>query len=52
MMRIDAIWIAVDPVDMLAGPDRLIALVVQVFGAAQADHGLRSWSHSFMPFGQ
>ena len=39
MMRIDAMWLAVDPVDMRAGADRLIARVVQVFGAAQAHHG-------------
>lgn len=39
MIRIDAMWLAVDPVDMRAGADRLIARVVQVFGAAQAHHG-------------
>lgn len=39
MMRIDAMWLAVDPVDMRAGADSLIARVVQVFGAAQAHHG-------------
>ena len=39
MMRIDAMWLAVDPVDMRAGADRLIARVVAVFGAAQAHHG-------------
>lgn len=39
MMRIDAMWLAVEPVDMRAGADRLIARVVQVFGAAQAHHG-------------
>ncbi|MFN9471346.1 IS66 family insertion sequence element accessory protein TnpB [Acidovorax sp.] len=39
MIRIDALWLAVDPVDMRAGADRLIARVVQVFGAAQAHHG-------------
>lgn len=36
MVRIDTIWLAVD---MRAGADRLIARVVQVFGAAQANHG-------------
>ena len=30
---------AVEPVDMRAGADRLLARVVQVFGAAQAHHG-------------
>jgi transposase len=39
MIRIDAMWLAVDPVDMRAGSDRLIARVVAVFGAAQAHHG-------------
>ena len=39
MIRIDAIWLAVDPVDMRAGADRLLASVVRVFGAAQAHHG-------------
>ncbi|MBK5206792.1 MAG: hypothetical protein JJD98_15715 [Polaromonas sp.] len=33
MIRIDALWLAVDPVDMRAGPERLLARVVQVFGA-------------------
>lgn len=39
MIRIDAMWLAVEPVDMRAGADRLIARVVEVFGAAQAHHG-------------
>lgn len=39
MIRIDAVWLAVRPVDMRAGADRLLASVVQVFGAAQAHHG-------------
>lgn len=39
MIRIDAMWLAVEPVDMRAGVDRLLARVVQVFGAAQAHHG-------------
>lgn len=39
MIRIDAMWVAVEPVDMRAGADRLIARVVEVFGAAQAHHG-------------
>jgi transposase len=39
MIRIDAIWLAVDPVDMRAGAERLLARVVQVFGSAQAHHG-------------
>ncbi len=39
MIRIDAVWLAVEPHDMRAGADRLLASVVQVFGAAQAHHG-------------
>ena len=39
MIRIEAVWLAVEPVDMRAGADRLLARVVQVFGAAQAHHG-------------
>ena len=39
MIRIDAMWVAVKPIDMRAGADRLLAVVVQVFGAAQAHHG-------------
>ena len=39
MIRIDSLWLAVDPVDMRAGADRLLARVVQVFGSAQAHHG-------------
>jgi len=39
VIRIDAVWLAVEPVDMRAGADRLLACVVQVFGAAQAHHG-------------
>jgi transposase len=39
LIRIDAMWLAVEPVDMRAGADRLLARVVQVFGAARAHHG-------------
>ena len=39
MIRIDAMWLAVQPVDMRAGPDRLLAQVVEVFGAARTHHG-------------
>jgi transposase len=39
VIRIDCLWLAVDPVDMRAGTDRLLARVVQVFGAAHAHHG-------------
>ena len=39
MIRIDAMWLSAEPVDMRAGAERLLARVVQVFGAAQAHHG-------------
>ena len=39
MIRIDALWLAVRPMDMRAGTERLLASVVQVFGQAQAHHG-------------
>jgi transposase len=39
MIRIDAVWLAVEPLDMRAGADRLLASVVRVFGAARAHHG-------------
>ena len=39
MIRIDQVWLAVEPVDMRAGAERLLAKVVQVFGAAQVHHG-------------
>ena len=39
MIRIDSLWLAVGPMDMRAGSERLLARVVQVFGGAQAHHG-------------
>ncbi len=39
MIPIDAMWLVVDAVDMRAGADRLLARVVEVFGAARAHHG-------------
>lgn len=39
MIRIDALWLAAEPINMRAGAERLLARVVQVFGAAQAHHG-------------
>ena len=35
MIRIDEIWLATEPLDMRAGPDKALARVVQVFGAAR-----------------
>ena len=39
MIRIDQLWLAVEPLGMRAGAERLLARVVQVFGSAQAHHG-------------
>ena len=39
LIQVDAVWLAVQPIDMRAGADRLLASVVRVFGAAQAHHG-------------
>lgn len=38
MIRIEAVWLAVDPLDMRAGSETILAKVVQVFGAAQPHH--------------
>ncbi len=38
MMRIDAAWLAVEPLDMRAGTDTALAGVVKVFGEARAHH--------------
>lgn len=34
MIRIDAVWLSTEPLDMRAGTDTALARVVQVFGAA------------------
>ena len=38
MIRIDAIWMSTEPLDMRAGFDKALARVVQVFGAAHPHH--------------
>ena len=35
MIRIDAVWLATEPMDMRAGTDTALARVIRVFGAAQ-----------------
>lgn len=35
VIRIDAVWLAVQPLDMRAGTDSVLARVVRVFGSAQ-----------------
>ena len=39
MIRIEAVWLAVQPVDLRSGAERLLAQVVQVFGQARSHHG-------------
>jgi len=38
LIRIDAVWLAVEPLDMRAGTDTALARVVKVFGEARAYH--------------
>jgi transposase len=38
VIRIDAAWFAVEPLDMRAGVDKALARVVSVFGEARAHH--------------
>jgi transposase len=38
VIRVDAAWLAVEPIDMRAGVDTALARVVNVFGEARAHH--------------
>jgi len=38
VIRIEAVWLAVDPLDMRAGGETILARVVQVCGTAQPQH--------------
>ena len=38
MIRIDCVWLAIQPLDMRAGTDTALARVVKVFGAAHPHH--------------
>jgi transposase len=38
VIRIDAVWLAVQPLDMRAGTDTALTRVVQVFGEARPHH--------------
>jgi transposase len=38
MIRVEAVWLAVEPLDMRAGTDTALARVVGVFGEARAHH--------------
>ena len=39
MIRIDALWLCTQPLDMRAGAERLLAYVVQSMGGARSHHG-------------
>ena len=38
MIKIDAVWLAIEPLDMRAGTESALAKVVNVFGAARPHH--------------
>jgi transposase len=38
VIRVDALWLSVAPLDMRAGTDTILAQVVQVFGEARPHH--------------
>jgi transposase len=38
MIRVDAVWMALQPLDMRAGPDTVLMRVVRVFGSAHPHH--------------
>lgn len=38
VIRIDAVWLAIEPLDMRAGTDTALARVVRVFGSARPHH--------------
>ena len=38
MIRVDAVWLAVEPLDLRAGTEAALAKVVAVFGAARPHH--------------
>ena len=45
MIRTDALWLAVEPIDMRAGTDTLLASVVRVFGEARPHHAYLFANH-------
>ena len=38
MIRVESVWLAVEPLDMRAGTERALARVVHVFGEARPHH--------------
>lgn len=43
MIRIDAVWLSVEPLDMRAGTEAALTRVVNVFGAARPHDGIGVW---------
>jgi transposase len=39
LIRVDTIWLGLEPLDMRAGTESALARVVSAFGAARAHHG-------------
>ena len=39
VIRVDTIWLGLEPLDMCAGTESALARVVSAFGAARAHHG-------------
>jgi transposase len=39
VIRIDALWLCTQPLDLRAGAERLMTYVVQALGSAHAHHG-------------
>lgn len=46
MIRIDAIWLATEPMDMRAGTETALARVIAVFGAATEPRQVPLAGHS------
>ena len=38
VIRVEAVWLAVEPLDLRAGTESALARVVRVFGAAHSHH--------------
>jgi transposase len=38
VIRVDAVWLAVEPIDMRVGTETALARVIRVFGEARAHH--------------
>ena len=53
MIRVDALWLSVAPLDMRAGMDTLLAQVVRVFGEARPHHAylFANWRGTRMKVG-